>query len=240
MPQDFFRIAPLTIRMDAPLHIGTGYRRGLIHRTVVRDRKGCIYLPASSLKGKVRSTCEGLTILHNLEPCRAPYPQALYDCRVSGCLVCRVFGAPGLGAEIFWHNAHLVDWPQEQHTLAQTSIRTQIQLSRERGVSSEDHLFAGEASTAGLVFRSDDGISGRISLTRVEGDPDLHYELLLLLAGLKLVHSLGGNTSRGMGACAIELPSIVQVNDRSLLIVDLLEQLEFLALWPQPRRSSHG
>ena len=71
------------------------------------------------------------------------------------------------------------------------------------------------------------------------GDPDTHYELILLLAGLRLVSFLGGAASRGMGLCSIELPQAVQINDRQVFVDDLLTQVADLEYW-QIEEASHG
>lgn len=233
MPLSAVQIAPLTVKMVTPLHVGAGYRRGLIHRTLVRDGCGHVYLPASSLKGKVRTACEALLAASGLPPCCAPYPQQMPACRLNGCLICRVFGAPGQGPELFWHDAHLAGWPEHASTCGQTSVRTQVQLDRARGIAAEAHLYTGEATAPNLVFRSEQGVTGRLKLTPILGDSDLSYELILLLAGLKLVRTLGGEVSRGMGHCEIELPTHVDVDDRPLLVNDLLAQVELLTFWPE-------
>lgn len=236
MPLSSVQIAPLIIKMTAPLYIGAGYRRGLIHRTIVRDERDHVYLPASSLKGKVRAACEALLPTVGLPPCQSPYPQQMTVCRQNNCLVCRVFGAPGQGPELIWHDAHLTTWPEDAY--GQTSIRTQVQLSRARGIAAEAYLYTGEATAPNLVFRSDRGVTGRLELTPMEGDPDLPYELILLLAGLRLVRTLGGETSRGMGHCVIELPPNVRVDDRRLPVGDLLTEVEYLALWEEEKGGS--
>lgn len=242
MPLATVEIAPLTIRMAAPLHVGAGYRRGLIHRTIVRDGENQVYLPASSLKGKVRAACEALAVSRGLPACGAPYPQQMETCRSNNCLVCRVFGAPGRGVELFWHDASLTsDWPIAKEAFGQISTRTQVSLNRARGLAAEGLLYTGEATAPNLVFRSEQGIAGRLDLTPMTGDTDAPYELILLLAGLRLTHFVGGATSRGMGLCEIELPHDVRINGRSVFADDLLAQVDNLEYWQlQAEESDHG
>lgn len=239
MPLAAVEIAPLVIRMAAPLHVGTGYQRGLIHRTIVRDSENNVYLPASTLKGKVRAACEALLTARDLPACRAPYPQAMKTCRENRCLVCRIFGAPGQDAGLLWHDAVLTDdWPRDAGDFGQTAIRTQVALNRARGLAAEGLLYTGEATAPNLVFRSEQGVAGRLALTPLMGDPDAPYELILLLAGLRLVRFLGGATSRGMGLCSIELPPVVQINDHQVFVDDLLAQVADLEYW-QIEEASH-
>lgn len=240
MPLATVEVAPLVIRMAAPLHVGTGYQRGLIHRTIVRDAENNVYLPASTLKGKVRAACEALLTARGLPPCRAPYPKEMKACRENQCLVCRIFGAPGQDAGLLWHDAVLTDdWPSDAGKFGQTVIRTQVALNRSRGLAAEGLLYTGEATAPNLVFRSAQGVTGRLELTPLMGDPDTHYELILLLAGLRLVSFLGGAASRGMGLCSIELPQAVQINDRQVFVDDLLTQVADLEYW-QIEEASHG
>lgn len=233
------RIAPITVKMAAPLHIGTGFRRGLVHRAVLRDGNGQAFLPASSLKGRVRSVCESLLPSMDLPLCHAPYPQNLAACRRSDCLVCRVFGAPGQGSELHWHDAKLKNWPIKRSSFGQYVTRTQVQLSRARGLAADAHLYSDEASAPNLIFEAPLGISGYLELTSIMGDPDLTYELLLLLAGLRLVHAVGGEISRGLGHCEIELPAQVEVDGEIRDVHQILEHIEFLRYWNDEKGGQH-
>lgn len=240
------RIAPLIIEMAAPLHIGTGFRRGLVHRTVLRDGAGQPFLPASSLKGRVRSACESLLPTLGLKPCHAPYPQSLADCRRDECLACRIFGAPGRGTELYWHDAMLKDWisvkgcPREELAYGQFQTRTQVQLSRARGLAAEAYLYSSEASAPNLVFEAPLGITGYLELTPIMDDPDLSYELVLLLAGLELVHAIGGEVSRGLGQCKIVVPPHIQVNGEDRDVAPMLDNIGLLECWNDEKGGCHG
>ena len=240
------RIAPLIIKMTAPLHIGTGFRRGLVHRTVLRDGTGQAFLPASTLKGRVRSACESLLPALGLSHCHAPYPQSMVACRRAECLVCRIFGAPGRGSELYWHDAMLKDWldpkvhSREMIVHGQFHTRTQVQLSRARGLAAEAHLYSSEASASHMIFESPLGIAGYLELTPIMEDPDLSYELLLLLAGLKLVQAVGGEVSRGLGQCKIEIPEQILINGETQDVNTLLDNIELLECWNDEKGGCHG
>jgi len=224
---------PLTITVKGPLHIGTGYDRGLIQRVVVRERVMIgrrtgdrkkenvarhVYIPGSGLKGKVRSACEDLARLAGLEPCGAPQPLTMCGRdRDEYCLVCRVFGAPGGnvpdGREFYWQDAHLTTQSRKEASIegqpwGQTMERTQVQLSRARGTAAEDRLYTSEFAAPGLTFAG--RVSGWLEATPCSVDCG-YYEVNLLLAGLQMVNMLGGGRSRGAGQCQIALPDKVSL-----------------------------
>ena len=217
---------PLTINVEGPLHVGTGYDRGLIQRTVVHERVGGrdkdvayhVYIPGSSLKGKVRNACEDLVRLAGLRVCGAPRPETMCGRdRANHCLVCRVFGAPGGnvpdGRELYWQDAHLTErWRRATSVrgcpVGQTMARTQVQLSRARGMAAEDRLYTSEFAAPGLAFAG--RVSGWLKAMPCSADCG-YYEVNLLLAGLRLVETLGGRRSRGAGRCRIALPDEVSL-----------------------------
>ncbi|RMD60552.1 hypothetical protein D6833_09515, partial [Candidatus Parcubacteria bacterium] len=193
----FIQIEPITIHMQGALHIGAGYGRGLIDRAVVRDGRGRVYIPGSSLKGKVREACERLAAAQGLRICRPPYPQGMCGKNQKPCIVCRIFGTPGgrhnesLG--LHWDNAYLTEaWTEAAENLPLSYPRTQVGMSRRRGVAREGLLFTDEFATENLTFQT--CISGHLPLTAVLDEPGRYYELILLLAGLKAVEALGGGT----------------------------------------------
>jgi len=237
MPLTTVELSELTVHLHGPLSIGTGFARGLVNRTVVRGRDGLVFVPGSVLKGKVRSACEALARSRGIAECRAPHPQRMLGDRKT-CLICQIFGAPGQGSDIHWQSARLTEeWVEAlkprlsgHATLGQTGTRTQVQLSRKRGLAAEAHLFTSEFAAEGLTFEARPGFNGRLRLTRMslaEASP-VYYELVLLLAGVKMVETLGGSASRGAGACRLDLPKTVIVNRQPLEVAQQLEYVEFL------------
>lgn len=232
----------LEVRIKGPLHIGTGFARGLVDRTVARGRDGLVYVPASALKGKAREACESLARLSNLGECGAPHPQAMTKEREK-CIVCHIFGAPAQPATLRWHSAPLTpEWakafrpfpasrtPSEKKAESRTAfgqviVKTQVQLSRTRGLAAEARLYTSEFAAEGLAFVAQPALTGRLCLTPMSGATDVYYELVLLLAGLKLVNALGGGLSRGAGECEIELPPTIRVDGKDLSVKEHLERV---------------
>jgi CRISPR/Cas system CSM-associated protein Csm3 (group 7 of RAMP superfamily) len=234
------QIQPLTIQVDGPLTLNTGFRRGLIHRTVERDADGFAYIPASSLKGRARRACEQLARQARLRVCRAPRPRGMCSVHKQACLVCRVFGTPGRGSDLRWQDARLLEEYRSTfgaNREAQFYARTQVQLSRALGTTALDRLFTSEFAVENLRFES--GIAGWLDVTPIAGDDSMGgYELLLLLAGLRLVNTIGGGASRGAGWLSLDLPEKVTVNDVKVRWQDVLGNLDLLC--EVSREVSHG
>lgn len=249
----------LEIAVQGPLHIGTGYDRGLVHRTVVRDGYGHVYIPGSSLKGKVRNACEDLARCSGLGVCGLPrVAEAISDANhhPERCLVCRVFGCPGgndsRGRALYWQDARLAEkWRSLTSVQGrrrawnpdQTLLRTQVQLSRARGMAAEGRLFTSESTLGGMEFEG--RVAGWLKAMPCSGATGYH-ELNLLLAGLRLVDMLGGGRSRGPGRCRISLPGEIEVrvegqaDARKYGLPDLLAAAEWLALFPDELGQGDG
>jgi CRISPR/Cas system CSM-associated protein Csm3 (group 7 of RAMP superfamily) len=234
MTRLYIQIDPLLIEVDGPLAVNTGFRRGLIHRTVERDADGLAYIPASSLKGRVRRACEQVARKFGLHVCHAPRPVGMCSAHTpKPCLVCRVFGTPGRGSELRWQDARLVKEYRdlfagdEARRQAQVYRRTQVQLSRRLGTATPDRLFTSEFTVENLRFES--AITGWLDVTPIAGeDATGGYELLLLLAGMQLVNTLGSGSSRGAGHCKIHLPEQVTIGTKAVRVTDILENFDLL------------
>jgi CRISPR/Cas system CSM-associated protein Csm3 (group 7 of RAMP superfamily) len=215
-------------------HIGTGMAQGLIDRTTQRDPRGSVFIPASTIKGRLRNACEQVARLYSspdnrLKSCEPPNPQNM--CRgAECCIVCRIFGSAYQGERLYFENASLLPDFQAVYAPAnQTQPRTQIKLNRRRGIAEHGHLFTTEYAESRLVFRSE--INGNMSLTPLEGDPTRAYELILLAAGLRLVKDLGGNKSAGFGACDLTFASDIKVGETSVVATDLFKVIDFLQFY---------
>jgi len=243
MPAAKIEIEPITITLTGPLHVGAGHARGLIDRAVVRDGRGQVYIPGSSLKGKAREACERLARHCDLAVCEPPYPTGMCGTRGSPCIICRIFGTPGGRLEetfgLHWDNAYLTpQWAQAGARLGLSHARTQVSMSQRRGVGREGLLFTDEFAAGGLTFQT--RISGYLNLTAVLGEPGRYYELILLLGGLRLVETLGGSTSRGAGRCKIELPPDIvvtsgQYGSEELSVDVTVDRVSLLDLYAEER-----
>ena len=212
MPSIHIEIKPIKLETKGTLAVGTGFRQGLIHRTVAQDSDGFAYIPASSLKGRVRRACEQLAKTLGLHVCAPPQPERMCSAARPACLVCRVFGNPGQPGTLHWRDARLPETYREafeQNKAAQFYGRTQVQLSRALGVASPGKLFTSESTVEDLEFET--AVTGRLLYTPIDDEVPGGYEMLLLLAGLKLINTVGGGASRGAGWISCNLPETIKI-----------------------------
>ena len=229
----------LEIKLDAAWCVGTGMSRGLIDRTTRRNARGEVYIPASTIKGRLRNACEDVARLYcdadaQLQRCQPPAPQNMCH-GAAPCIVCRLFGSVYVGERLFFDDAVLRDDLSEIYDpAAQSQPRTRVQLDRRRGVAATGHLFSTEYAEPELVFRTQ--VTGGLALTPLAGEKAVAYELILLAAGVRMVKELGGDKSAGFGACEMSFASDIRVGNQreeavevspNDLISDWLEWLEY-------------
>lgn len=219
------------VKLETPLHCGSGFARGILDRAVVRDGFGDLYIPGSTIKGRMRHAAEVLAQQLELHACLAPWPgdPAQKDQRgmchgPSLCSVCLLFGAPSRGERLFFDDCKLVDdqrktlfgqyvdTPQEGRRYFprfQTWERTQVMLDRQRRVAATAHLFTSEFGVRHLTFVGH--ITGYLpdALPNTDVKPEA-----FLLAAMRLVESLGGDRSRGVGHCRLEPNQLVTIGAR--------------------------
>jgi len=196
----------LTILLESPLHIGTGYgHAGYLDAVMTTDAQGLPYVPGASLKGRLRFYARQLQPL-------------LADAQTAESTL---FGSPDEGGALFFDNCALTPhWrellaPLLKETNASAAARSRFpalsqrqsngMLSRLRGVALERRLFTVEGAPPHLAFAGDihghleDG--GHLS----NGYPSA---LCLLVAAIRACDHLGGRKSRGLGRCRLEISSL--------------------------------
>lgn len=232
----------LELRLDAAWCVGTGTARGLVDRTTRRNAHGEVYIPAATIKGRLRNACENVARLYcvadpQLQECRPPSAQNM--CRgIAPCIVCRIFGSAYVGERLFFDDAILrTDLSEIYDSAAQSQPRTRVKLDRRRGVAATGHLFSTEYAEPQLTFVT--RVIGNLPLTPVAGEKDIAYELILLAAGIRMVKELGSDKSCGFGACEMSFVSDIQIGYRheesvqispTELISNWLEWLEYYGI----------
>src|SRR3972149_306323 len=89
------------IHLKSPLHIGTGVGlTGILDKTTIRDKRerdGLVYIPGSSIKGRLRDHYEKLSMIFTYSITSSCYGQnnpcrkaRIEDC----CAICQIFGSP--------------------------------------------------------------------------------------------------------------------------------------------------
>ena len=239
MPNIHIEIKPI-IKIKGTLAVGTGFRRGLIHRTVARDSDGFAYIPASSFKGRVRRACEQLARRFDIRVCQPPRPERMCSDGTEACLVCRVFGRPGATSGLHWRDARLSKAYREafeKDKRAQFYARSQVQLSRALGVAAPGKLFTSESTIENLEFEA--AVTGRLQYTPIDDEVPGGFEILLLLAGLKLVNTVGGSASRGAGWMSCHLPDQIEIGTTKVSWKDVLKNLEWLEYFDMEAADEH-
>ena len=214
-----------TVRFSTPYHIGSGTASHRAQRELQRERPASgaaegYVIPGSTMKGKCRSACELLADALELEVAYAPDAESLAGSE--NTIVSRIFGTPRHGEKSFWSNCY----PDEDDELIRPAlVRTGVQLSRARASVAQGHLYATEFGPP-LTFHG--RVSTYFDATPMDADrSEISYELCLLVAGLRMVSSLGGSASQGAGDCAVEVGAI-DVNGHNVEVGDLLDKLEEL------------
>ncbi len=236
--------------LKTPAAVGSGFRRGQIQRTVVRGLDGLPYIPASTLKGRCRDAAVRLANTLGLRVCDDPDPENMcwskltdvQDKQESLCVICRTFGSPGISSlsgytGLIWRDAKLCDEQGKPVKVKGNGIsedetspdafyysRTNVSLSRMRGVALEKRLFTSENTLENLRFRA--RIRGW--LTTAPTEQEFPSELILLMSSLKLLNFLGGGKSRGLGNCEIVFSQPLFLNDQEVEPQKVLEAISIL------------
>jgi CRISPR/Cas system CMR subunit Cmr4 (Cas7 group RAMP superfamily) len=208
------------LRFSAPFHLGTGIRAGLVDRTVLRDSRGYLYVPASTFKGVLREHCEQLCRLYvPAEDVASPHDTyaSLADFGRAPTLLSRIFGSSLNPGTLLFQDAHQTSdaskaYQEHIYKDAQISLMTQVRIDRHTRTAVDEALYTSEFGISDLVFEG--SIKGQLNctplpaLTRtVSSHSEKAYlltptcSLLLLLGSLLLVEQLGGNKSTGKGQC---------------------------------------
>lgn len=198
----------LEILVKTALSIGSGIASpGMgIDKSTIRDADGHLIIPASTIKGKVRSECE--RILRGINPeiiCRPPKAEEMcphYDLpgekdkpvyERDVCPICKLFGTTGRKARLLFSDATLdmkTKLEREKLEGVDSQIRPGVTISRKRRTAEDERLYFIETSSpkAGFIFK---GV--------IQGNIQSNKEVALILAGIRNVPALGGGKSRGMG-----------------------------------------
>jgi CRISPR/Cas system CMR subunit Cmr4 (Cas7 group RAMP superfamily) len=211
-----------------PFHAGTGLRAGLIDRTVTRDHAGYLYLPGSTIKGVLRQHCEELSRLYEVLDEKmqmliaSPHDaqNALWTRGYFPTLITRIFGSHDLPGRLLFDDARQ-DGAKEQYDswihhkkeqgrykALQTEFATQVRLDRFTRTSVPGALYTSEFGSRDILLHGE--ITGWLECFSIEEieEPAPTYSLLLLLAGLYLLQSIGGNKSTGKGRCRCEIKAL--------------------------------
>ena len=244
------------VRVEAALVFETGWRIGsgqegetMSDLGVMRDPQGVPILPGSSLKGKLRSTCETLAHALGLTACllnadasgvvctsdvqtysqtlhkeyqrilRQSLDQRLHWIAEHTCDVCKLFGSPVQAGRLRLRDGVLEDWAQI------VQVRDSVVIDRDSQTAVDGLKFDYEVVPPGSCFD-----------LCIDLENPTDQDLALLGAGLFEWHagsSLGGFTSRGLGRFHLE-----KVKVRGVDLADEQQLVRFLTQ-PNPQERLH-
>ncbi|HXF69662.1 MAG TPA: RAMP superfamily CRISPR-associated protein [Thermoflexus sp.] len=185
--------------------LGPGRTLPLVDRALQVDVEGNPFIPASSVRGRVRAHLERLLRASGLPACWPPRPEQMCphvgvvpDPKEPFCLACRIFGSPWYPSPTFFEDLRLV---AVGHPNGRLAYRTGIGISRRLGTVQAERLFTTEStSPTGLRFRGN--IEGALA----------REEMGWLLAALRTVQHLGGDKARGMGQIRLRVVELLRWN----------------------------
>lgn len=201
----------ITITMKSPLHIGalsatsTSAMRGL-----VKDHDGWPYIPASAFKGRLRHTIEKLARGLNYPVCET-HRNMCRDAR-DACPACQIFGSPWIPGTVRFVDFQL-SGPEElvrEREKKEPSPSTQrygVSLSRTRKVAEDHLLYTTELFEPGVP----------LTFTGVLSDVPGLEESAWIIAGVRMLESLGSSRTRGLGW----LDGSAEVRDENNQIISL-------------------
>lgn len=184
----------VTITTRTPLHIGAGAQQGtLAQRGLLKDQEGWPYIPATSLKGKLRHAVEQIaSTMPSGGPVLDPHENRE---RRSGDIVSLLFGSPWRPGLVVFEDFHLVGPPallefrKGSPKSPRTTERTGVSINRRRKVAADQRLYRTEVFWPGASLEFGGSLRGELSPAQAG----------LLVAGLRLIPALGGGKTGGLG-----------------------------------------
>ena len=202
----------IRFNLKSNLHIGSGFSfMRLIDKTTVKDRDGCVFIPGSTIKGKLRSVCKKICLSLDGEfgaICQGK--DSLMICKTSldnACIICRLFGSAYNEGKLIFHDAFLLPDDREMITIMksidpfiyiQSEYRSRNKISRYLRTSSPKQLYTSESCPSKLVFEGK--MCSGFDLTKDEKQ--------LLCWGAKSILHLGGQKGQGLGRLTLSIEGI--------------------------------
>ena len=193
----------LSVTFETPVNIGGYGAPTFVDRPFRRDRDGWPFIPASSLKGRLRHECERLARALGYAVCAGPNPTRM--CRGEAqkvCPVCQIWGSPWIAGNVYPTDLTLERPPELGDTVPPSAIRYNVSISRRRRVAEDAHLFTTELFLPGIPLTFSGVWEASLSL----------QELVLVEAGLGAITALGRAKTGGLGWCAINTQTTIQRN----------------------------
>ena len=184
----------LQLVFETLLNIGSGAKQGtLAQRGMIKDRHGWPYIPATTLKGRLRHAVEQVSQTLKLAP---PICLTHHDmCRRQLCAACQLFGSPWAEGLLRFTDLTLVGPPlavqqrEESGRPPRTTERTGVTLNRARRVAEDAFLYDTELLWPGIELTFGGRCWGEME----------RRQAALVVAGLYSLPALGRGKSGGRG-----------------------------------------
>lgn len=187
----------LEINFPYRWHTGSGEGSFVTDRLIRRDSQNRPFIPASTLKGIIRQSCEKLSrTLGFLEPSDPHQPdltqyQAFVPFQQMTSPVDQLFGTKFEPGGLFFRDARLSDG-EDINTLA----RNRVARYRVLNTARDKHLFSSEYALPAKLITQIDGRHTNL-VSYMDDYPPFAY--CLLMAAVFAVERIGGDKSSGAG-----------------------------------------
>ena len=207
----------LEIIFKTPFYIGSGLSDNKRVDNLVVKEDGFPYIPGSSLKGRIRYqfnkiansiSANNINTLHSDSRSYLSCKNQNSICKTEhiweSCLHCRIFGSEFFSGSLYFSPARLESGVRnkveefggiQNYQKHFYEIRTGNKINRKLQTTEDSSLFNYEMANGQYPFRAD--ISGQAHLNE--------EELTFFIKCIELLDYLGGNKSRGLGKCKIEI-----------------------------------
>lgn len=203
----------LTIAFRSPFIVSSGFGiAGLVDSSTVKNRDNIVYLPASSIKGKIKSEFKkNMEALNAGYVCNSIVSHKKDICQhkdmKNACVICRIFGSEFYDGSLVFEDAlidinsmNILSKIERNKTISscQSSTRTGIKINRLLKTTEEGAMLTLESVNPAIILTSH--VFGSCNIT----DEEYSY----FKGTIQTITHFGGNKGRGMGRCDIEITEI--------------------------------
>ena len=187
--------------LDTSLHIGSGLASAETDALLLKDTDEKVFIPGTSIGGALRSRLEkliGVAVGHQ---------ENIKDCK---CPICKLFGTTERGASrVILEDAY----PTTHRGIATPKIRDGVAICRDTQTAREGAKYDLETIPAGYTFDFELSVD-------LNNDVDEEERKKILYIGFEELCSgriyIGGNTTRGLGSCHLDIDKIYALNFRNI------------------------
>jgi hypothetical protein len=212
-------VIPYGLRFIEPVLIAAGPAFGRFDRVTALDNDGLPFVPASSIRGRVKDSIRQLLVENERQhprfwACAGQKGTGTEYCdgAAETCPLCRVFGAPG-GLSPRGYDFSAATYSPSDRTdmsnvflarnLASASLNPRPRNKRDDALRRvcEDHFFVDGVAEPYVVLVGE--VRERAVHSRFAGG-ERTFDGVLVTLGLRLTDSLGATRNRGRGECDVE------------------------------------